>query len=524
MSFTDKPELNDCLPREADEALGTVHDADGMDGEVNASGHPDQLKRQYGLLRVAGAAITIDNAWVVLGSSISVSILNGGIPGILYGFMVATFYYTFIGLSLAELASALPSSGGIYHWATMVSGPRYGRPVGFFAGWLNFWAWLFALASLSQVAANAVVQMYALYHVEYMSEPWHIYMAYLGVLWLCTACVAFFNGSVVPRTQSIGLLLVLAGGFVTIVMLAAMPKKHASSHSVWAAFSENNATGWSDGVAFLTGVLNGAFTIGTPDSISHMAEEVKDPCRNVPRGIMLQIGLGFLTALCFGISLGYSVTDISVLQTGVNTFPLAAIYAQATNNNTAATLGLLLIVFLSLLCCVTGTVLTASRAYWALARDHAVPLSSIFGCVNPRLGSPVEATLFVSIVTTALGAIPLGSSVGFTNLTGSFLILNSLSYAVVFTANLLEGRRHFVRGPFHLGRYGVAINLIAVVFILMFAIFFCFPPALPFDATTMNYNCVIIAGLVFLITLWWFLHAKKHYQMPHLQTTVEHST
>lgn len=52
-----------------------VLDADaGFDAEVNASGHPDQLKRQYGLLRVAGAAITIDNAWVVLGSSISVSI------------------------------------------------------------------------------------------------------------------------------------------------------------------------------------------------------------------------------------------------------------------------------------------------------------------------------------------------------------------------------------------------------------------------------------------------------------------
>ncbi len=41
---------------------------------VNASGYKDQLRRQYGLLGLAGVALTVDNAWVALGSSISVSI------------------------------------------------------------------------------------------------------------------------------------------------------------------------------------------------------------------------------------------------------------------------------------------------------------------------------------------------------------------------------------------------------------------------------------------------------------------
>lgn len=41
---------------------------------VNASGYKDQLKRQYGLLGLAGIALTVDNAWIALGSSISVSI------------------------------------------------------------------------------------------------------------------------------------------------------------------------------------------------------------------------------------------------------------------------------------------------------------------------------------------------------------------------------------------------------------------------------------------------------------------
>ena len=41
---------------------------------VNASGHPDQLKRHFGLLSICGLALTIDNAWVALGGSIAVSI------------------------------------------------------------------------------------------------------------------------------------------------------------------------------------------------------------------------------------------------------------------------------------------------------------------------------------------------------------------------------------------------------------------------------------------------------------------
>lgn len=93
---------------------------------VNASGHTDQLTRQYGLVGLTGIAVTVNNAWVVLGSSISVSLrmfsslgfqnvikqtqltnlgalVNGGPSGVLYGLIVAVFYYTFIGLSLAEV-------------------------------------------------------------------------------------------------------------------------------------------------------------------------------------------------------------------------------------------------------------------------------------------------------------------------------------------------------------------------------------------------------------------------------------
>lgn len=124
---------------------------------VNASGHRDQLQRQYGLLSICGLALNIDNAWIAFAGSLQISVLNGGPPGILYEFIVACAYYGFVGASIAELASAVPSSGGVYHWASITAGPKYGRVLGFFTGSLNFFGWIFDLASIISIPANVVV-------------------------------------------------------------------------------------------------------------------------------------------------------------------------------------------------------------------------------------------------------------------------------------------------------------------------------------------------------------------------------
>ncbi len=156
---------------------------------------------------------------------------------------------------------------------------------------------MFDLAALVQITANISVAMYNVYHLDtYIFQQWHVYVAYLLILWFCTALVVFANRAI-PATQNLGMFFVIIGGFVTIVVVAAMPKAHADNHFVWGSFDENNLTGWQGGVAFLLGVLNGAFTIGTPDAITHMAEELPHPKKDLPKAIGMQLGLGFLCQL-----------------------------------------------------------------------------------------------------------------------------------------------------------------------------------------------------------------------------------
>ncbi|TDZ17865.1 Choline transport protein [Colletotrichum orbiculare MAFF 240422] len=434
-------------------------------------------------------------------------LVNGGPPGIIYGLLVAVFYYSLIGLSLSELASSVPTSGGVYHWATVAGGPRWGRVLGFFTGWINFYGWMFSLASLMQISSNVAVSMYAVYHLDnYVSKPFHVYIGYILILW-SSAIFLIFGNRYVPHTQHVGTFFVLVGGVVTIIVLAAMPTRHASNHFVWASFNENNATGWPGEVAFLLGVLNGAFTIGTPDSVTHMAEEMPQPRKDLLKAIMLQILLGFVFAFCFAVALSYAIADMTALQGGFNTFPLTNIYVQATTNTSGirslvAAFGLLFIMLGCTLTCCVGLTLAVSRTYWALARDNAVPLSRLFGKVDEKLSCPVWSTLFVYTPTAFLA------------LAGSFIILTSVSYAIPFTANMLSGRKYFPKGPFHLGKAGYPINAFAVLFIVVFDVLFCFPFILPANEANMNCSSVVLAGTVAITGAWWALHAAQHYPGP----------
>jgi choline transport protein len=192
------------------------------------------------------------------------------------------------------MVSAVPSSGGVYHWASLCPGPKLGRCLGFFAGSLNFFGWLFDLASIVYIMSELVVQMYSLYHPSYVIQPWHIFVALVLITWICIAITIFFN-RYLPQLQQFGLFVVIVGGIVTIIVISAMPRSHSSSSFVWSNWANN--TGWGSGIAFLTGVLNGAFTIGTPDAVTHMSEEVPEPRKDLPRAIAAQIILGSISTL-----------------------------------------------------------------------------------------------------------------------------------------------------------------------------------------------------------------------------------
>ncbi|KAM0707898.1 hypothetical protein Q7P35_004547 [Cladosporium inversicolor] len=367
-----------------------AHDADD---KVNVSGHVQELDRSFSIWSICCIGIMNNNAWASGGGTLVVALYNGGGPGVLYGLVAATFFYSLIGLSLAELASAIPSSGNVYTWASVTAGPKYGRVCSWFGGWWNSLAWIFGTSSVCLSGANAAVAMYSVYHPNYVPERWHIFFAFLGIAWIDNLLV-MFGQRFLARVANASGMLCIAFLVITVLVCAIMPSQtgagYASSSFVWTEFT--NLTGYSSsGFVFLAGMLNGAYAIGTVDGVCHLCEEIPYPRVNVPKGMAAQLGAGFLTTFFFYVAILYGVTSLDdVFNTNIVSLPLAAMYQQVTRSN-AGTIGLLLIFVLDFIVAIPGAYVVSGRMLWTLARDDATPASSWLRHVSARWRNPLRA-------------------------------------------------------------------------------------------------------------------------------------
>ncbi|CCF42920.1 choline transporter [Colletotrichum higginsianum] len=195
-------------------------------------------------------------------------------------------------------------------------------------------------------------------------------------------------------------------------------------------------------------------------------------------------------------------------------YPIAEIYRQATGSAAGAT-GLLALVLICIGLTLIGLYITCGRTLWALARDGASPRPDVLGKVDHRLGMPMWSTVVSAVLVTVLGAIYVGSTTAFNAFVGSFILLSSSSYLAAILPNLLAGRKRVAYGPFHMrGWIGFAVNGFACAYMSVWFVIYCFPYALPTDAQSMNYACVIWGGLTAFVALWWFLGARKGYEGP----------
>ncbi|KIY03711.1 uncharacterized protein Z520_00402 [Fonsecaea multimorphosa CBS 102226] len=485
------------------------------DDLINASGHKQELDRLFSSFSIISTAITTGNVWIALAGTIAVAIFNGGPTGIIYEFIVVSVFYWFIAASVAELASAIPSSAGVYHWATVTAGPRYGRICGYLAGWWNFFAWIFATAVTLQITAAIIITMAQLNASNYEYQRWQVFVVFLFCAWLFAAVVLFFNKAI-PLLEQIGGFFIIAGFLITVIVSAVMPhvqhREYATSHQVWDEFT--NLTGYSSsGFAFLLGMLNGAFAVGVPDLTSHLAEEMQNPSRNIPMAVLWQYIVGFLTGLLFLIAVLYGLTDLdSLFDTGY-VFPLGEIYRQGTGTSAGA-IGLLFLVLAPTTIACMGCYLTASRIFWTLARDRATPFAGFFSKVSPRLKVPANSIVLCAVICTVLGCIYVGNLTAFNAFTSSYIVLSMASYLSAILPNLLCRRTKVVPGPFWMpGAIGLVVNAVSCLFMMAFIVIFCFPFAMPVDAETMNYTCVIFGGLTIIMGAFYLL-LRRQYDGP----------
>lgn len=206
-----------------DEQQKIVDDEVGVADEV-------RLKKRFGLGSAIATGVCTGNTWATLGGAIVTSFYNGGPTGILYEFITVSVFYWFVGAPIAELASAIPASGGVYHWAAATAGKKYGNVCGYFSGWLNFFAWLFAVPSTGCIVGQAIVYCYQIFHPEAVFERYQVFIVYLIVSWT-QCCIVMFGTKLLPTINIIGCFLIVAGFFITVIVCAVMPHVNGTAYA-----------------------------------------------------------------------------------------------------------------------------------------------------------------------------------------------------------------------------------------------------------------------------------------------------
>ncbi|KIX01381.1 uncharacterized protein Z518_09106 [Rhinocladiella mackenziei CBS 650.93] len=486
---------------------------------MELTGHKPVLQRNYSRFALLAFSFMIVDSWSGIIGSLATGISSGGTVMLIYGSIAVTIFTMAVALSLAEIASAYPTSGGQYHWTAVLSPKKYSAILSWFCGYFNAVGWCVVCASITVILGQFFMAMIILTHPDITYHRWQGFVVYQAFNLLCSVVNAY-GRKALPYIHGTGFYICLTAFFlVNMTMLGtAFPKN--SAKFVFGTFTNN--TGWkSNGIAFIVGLTNPAFSYGGLDSAVHMAEEMKDARKNLPFVLISTVCIGFVTLIVTAITICFCMIDLDKILATSTGVPILEIFYQATESK-GASIFLLSVLFYLTTAAILGSQQTASRLIWAFARDEALPFSKQLSTIDTRQKVPVNSTILCWAIVAVLGCVYLGSSTAFNALVGCNVLLANISFAFPIGLLLFGRRKYLEHATFSLGnKIGPAVNAIALAWIVFMVIFFDFPFTMPVHADNMNYSSVIIGAVVLFSSAYWLWKGHDRYKGPKMEVGID---
>lgn len=341
-------------------------------------------------------------------------------------------------LSMAQIASAFPTAGGLYHWGSILGGR--------FWGWLT--AWLNLLGLITVLGAINIGTAY------YFAGTFGSIFGYSGtdtqvVLFvaLITGIQALFNHLGIKLTTFLtdisGYIIFATTAVLVIACLYYAPALDVSRLWTFHNYSGDAGAGTfpqSDnmGYLFLLCLLLPVYTITGYDASAHTSEETKNAATSVPKGIVSAVIWSSLIGwlMICAIMLAIPNMDEGAAQ-GFNVFFWTMDQILPAGLKTVIYLGILIAQFL----CGLATVTSASRMLFAFSRDDGMPFGSkALATVSPKYRTPVNAIWTASVLCILYVLLALSLKVGgqsiYVIVVNSTLVFLFLSFTIPLVAAL----------------------------------------------------------------------------------------
>ncbi|GME82628.1 unnamed protein product [Ambrosiozyma monospora] len=487
------------------------------DNELLAQiGYKQELRRQFSTIQVFGVAFSIMGLLPSIASVLTQG-LTGGTTTLVWGWFLASFFVLLIGISMAEMGSAVPTSGGLFYWTYFYSPEKVKVFLSYMIGNTNSVALVGALCSVdygfaSEVLAAVSISKDADFDIT-NAKTYGVYAACV----ISHIAVTCFASGFVSRLQSFSIVCNLG---LIVLFFIALPigcKVNGVPFNDGSFIFSNNQqySDWTPGFNWvMNGFMPAVWTIGAFDSCVHMSEEAKNASRSVPLGIIGSIStcyiLGFFICIVIAACMG---PDIPAIMGTAFKNPIAQVIYNALGKNWA-------IAFMSLIAfcqwLMGASILTAiSRQIWAFARDGGLPFAPIVKVVNKKLSTPIRAVFYGGILALIMGLLCLIGSTAANALFSLYIAGNYISWGTPIFMRLTWGKHKFVPGRFYTGDVmSPIIGWTTCAFIAFIVVLVMFPANPTVDKTTMNYTVVITPGTMILAVIYYYAYAKGRYQGP----------
>jgi amino acid transporter len=463
---------------------------------------------------LAGCFTTYGQAWN-----------NGGPVAISIGWPVISVLILTVAFSMSELASAFPTAGGIYYWASRLGGPGWG----WFTGWFNLIGLVAVTASVDVVAATFLQTLLGLYNVNFIfnfastntTYIAHVVFALFLVILVLGLVVNVFSSHLVSVFNRFSVWWNVVGVAVIVVILVTVPS-HLQSFSFVFGHRINNSGFGGHMYWFYVlplGFLLTMYTITGYDASAHLSEETNGAAVSAAKGVWRSVFYSAVVGYIVLLAITFAAIHPDKVNGSTTAIP---IFTSALT--TAAAKAVVLISTVGQLFCGIACLTSASRMTFAFSRDGAVPGHNLWR----RLGknrTPTWSVLFV-VVFAGVITIPAyfpaknGVLVAFLAVTSISVIGLYIAYTIPIFLRWRMGDR-FVPGPWTLGNKYKWLNPIAVVWVGLCVIAF----SLPFSPTgvffkhgfswsAVNYAPLITIGVMVAVTAWYFLSARKTFKGP----------
>jgi urea carboxylase system permease len=418
-----------------------------------------------------------------------------------YGAGGPAFYWTWplvflgqftVALSFAELAARYPLSGGIYQWSRWIGS----RGIGWMAGWVYLSGSVISLAAVAlalQATLPQIAPVFQLIGDPASKSDCAANAVLLGCLLIgLTTVINSVGVRLMARINNVGVIAELVGVTLLIALLAANIRRAPSVLFDVQGRGEGQPGGYLG--PFLAAALMASYVLYGFDTAGTLAEETDEPRRRAPWAMLQALAAAGLTGgllIFFGI---LAVSDPAHPELGKISGGLPFLIKDVLGPRLGVFLlvGVIFAVFVCALAVHAGSV----RLMFAMARDNNLPFAHSLAHVQAWSKAPIVPSVVVGLLAAAILVVNINLPNVIETLCSVAIVWANLAYLLVTMPLLLtrlrrhrhevitaahpnptpqlvnnDGHdRHSASRYFSLGRWGMPVNLIAVVWGLFIVI------------------------------------------------------